>query len=253
MNEKFMELPARIRTRMTLTLLENVEFERVLRDFQNVPDTLLLFLRKLQDLTIEIHPSDDEETSITYSKNEYQQSGLHVADLEKLTQVDALRPNSQQKFYMVKREVEKLLYDPARVERNGKSIDHATTNRGRLEFRADTWAVTPKGHSFEPLGEPEDRSLSQQRSSIETPLTAQEHNNAISSSSTQSTRTPAAAVTTLPDRTSEFVVGGKNVVVRLPQSSGPSPSLGLNTLTPPNSSDSSSAGQRGAHFGQATP
>ena len=127
MNEPFMELPAKSRTRMTLTLLKDLDLERVLTDFENVPDTLLLFLRKLQDLTIEIHRPGKTSTSLTYSKEEHAQNGLYVANLAKFTQGNTTAPSSQQKFYVVKRDVKDLPHDAARVDKNGKSISHATT------------------------------------------------------------------------------------------------------------------------------
>ena len=126
MNEEYEELPAGIHTWMTLTLLDNITFEHLLKDFRSIPDSLLLFLQKLQDLTIEIHPLDEAATSVTYSKHEYHESGLHIIDLDKSAK-DGLGVSSfQQKFYVVKREVRDLPYDAARVDKKQKSIDHAT-------------------------------------------------------------------------------------------------------------------------------
>ena len=125
MNEDFKEIPSGIRTRMTLTLLGNVQFEHLLKDFRGIPDTLLLFLRKLQGLTIEIHQPGEAVTSVTYSKHDRHENGLNTTNLAKVTQDNTKTSTSDQKFYIVKREVRDLPYDAARVDKKQKSIDHA--------------------------------------------------------------------------------------------------------------------------------
>ena len=89
MTEQFEDLPARIHIRMTLTLLDNIDFQRLRSDFDNVPDTLLLFLRKLVELTTEFHPPGDAATSATYSKHKDSQNGLQVVNLGKVAQSNA--------------------------------------------------------------------------------------------------------------------------------------------------------------------
>ena len=126
MHEVFEELPTGIRTRMTLTLLDDVKLEHLLKDFQSIPDSLLLFLGKLQDLTIETYPLGGATSSVTYSKHEYHKNGQDVADLVKSVRNDLGVTTVQQKFYMLKQEVRGLPYDAARVDKKQKSIDHAT-------------------------------------------------------------------------------------------------------------------------------
>ncbi|MCJ1398278.1 hypothetical protein MMC11_001475, partial [Xylographa trunciseda] len=127
MNEEFEELPVETRTRMTLTLLDNIDPEQLQQDFQSIPDTLLLFLRKLQDLTIEIYPSKGATTKVTYSKHEHHENGLYMTNLMKCASDGLTTSSSERKFHMVKREVRDLPYDAARVDKKQKSIDHATT------------------------------------------------------------------------------------------------------------------------------
>ena len=126
MTERFEKLPAKIRTRMTLTLLGDIDFQRLRSDFNDVPDTLLLFLRKLEELKIDIHPPGDAATSVTYSKQEHSQDGLHVVDLAKLSQVGTAAQNSQQKYYVTKKELVNLPSNAARRDKNGNNINHAT-------------------------------------------------------------------------------------------------------------------------------
>ena len=126
LNEEFKEVPSGIRTRMALTLLDNVQFEHLLKEFRGIPDTLLLFLRKLQGLTIEIHEPGKAISSVTYSKHDRRENGLSITNMAKTTDNGTKSSASDQKFYTVKREVRNLPYDAARVDKKQKSIDHAT-------------------------------------------------------------------------------------------------------------------------------
>ena len=125
MNEDFMEVPPGIRTRMILTLLGNIQFGHLLKDFRGVPDTLLLFLPKLQVLTIEIHQPGEAVASVTYSKHDRHENSLSITNLTKVTRNNTQTSTSAQKFYTVKREVRDLPNDAARVDKEGKSIDYA--------------------------------------------------------------------------------------------------------------------------------
>ena len=106
---------------MTLILLGSIELERLMQDFRDIPDTLLLFLRTLENLTIELHPRGAERTSVTYSKNENQVGGQLTTTLTKLASEGSRNSISRQKFYIVRRRIQGLPYDEAR-----KNIDHAT-------------------------------------------------------------------------------------------------------------------------------
>jgi hypothetical protein len=53
-NEPLQDLPPTVRTRITLWLLDTNDFSARARELEDIPDTLLLFLRKLRRLSIEI-------------------------------------------------------------------------------------------------------------------------------------------------------------------------------------------------------
>ena len=127
MTEQHEELPARIRTRMTLMLLEGIDFHRLRTDFNDVPDTLLLFLRNLEEIRIEIHPPGNAASSVIYSKHGCSQAGLHVINLAKVTQISTVAQSTKQKYYVIKKKVRNLPFHAARIDKNGKSIDRATT------------------------------------------------------------------------------------------------------------------------------
>jgi hypothetical protein len=60
-------IPNGIKTRITLFLLENLDKTRLFREFQSLPATLLLFLRKLKRLSINLEPENEIPTKISYS------------------------------------------------------------------------------------------------------------------------------------------------------------------------------------------
>ncbi|KAL3432645.1 hypothetical protein BDV09DRAFT_197516 [Aspergillus tetrazonus] len=66
-NQAPQELPASIRTRITLWLLDSNDFSTRARELEEIPDTLLLFLRKLRRLTLEIPTL---ESRVTYERDE---------------------------------------------------------------------------------------------------------------------------------------------------------------------------------------
>ena len=65
-NEEHEFLPEGIRTRFTLTLNQQTSYEDRITEFQNLPDTLLLFLTKLKKLVVRIHRTSASEISTTH-------------------------------------------------------------------------------------------------------------------------------------------------------------------------------------------
>ncbi|KAF7182145.1 hypothetical protein CNMCM7691_001533 [Aspergillus felis] len=88
-NEKPRELPPGVKTRITLFLREGGDFERRASELGEIPDTMLLFLRKLQKLTIEI-PS--LQSQISFRRHE--DLSKHLVTLTKETNGE-----QQRKFY----------------------------------------------------------------------------------------------------------------------------------------------------------
>ncbi|KAF2421213.1 hypothetical protein EJ08DRAFT_738278 [Tothia fuscella] len=66
-NEAHGTLPTGIRTRISLQLLPHYDKERLFDDFRKLPDTFLLFLKKLKVLSIRLEPSEGAVEETIYS------------------------------------------------------------------------------------------------------------------------------------------------------------------------------------------
>jgi hypothetical protein len=120
------DLPIGVRTRMTLTLLDSTKFEERASEFRHVPDTFLMFLSRLQRLSIELYAPDNAPTVAQYSKRETQENGLYTTFLAKTTRKGEKESTSDQKFYSMKSDLHDLPVDEARKDKQGNSIDRAT-------------------------------------------------------------------------------------------------------------------------------
>ncbi|KAF2808268.1 uncharacterized protein BDZ99DRAFT_50741 [Mytilinidion resinicola] len=67
MNEDYLDVPDGVRTRITLHLLASCDTAALRKEFLGLPDTLLLFLKKLKRLSIHITSGGFSETERTYS------------------------------------------------------------------------------------------------------------------------------------------------------------------------------------------
>jgi hypothetical protein len=93
------ELPKGVRTRMILTLLDSTKFEERASEFRDVPDTFLMFLSRLQRLSIELHPPDKSLTATQYSKRETKENGLYTTFLAKTMREGKEESTSEKKYY----------------------------------------------------------------------------------------------------------------------------------------------------------
>ncbi|KAF2464794.1 uncharacterized protein BDR25DRAFT_380700 [Lindgomyces ingoldianus] len=64
MYEERLSLPKRVRTRMILHLLDNCDREALRNELINLPDTLLLFLKKLKEISVQIKLAEHPEHSL---------------------------------------------------------------------------------------------------------------------------------------------------------------------------------------------
>ena len=125
-NEAAQELPTAVRTRMTLTLLDSTKFEDLASEFLAVPDTFLMFLSRLQRLSIELYQPDKTHTATQYSKRETKENELYTTFLAKSTRKSLGESTSEQKYYTMKNDLHDLPFDEARKDKEGNSIDRAT-------------------------------------------------------------------------------------------------------------------------------
>ena len=71
------DLPRDVRTRFTLTLKNDTSFKRLVKEFTDLPDTLLLFLTTLKRLKISVDDSTEiKETNYQYKYEETSGKGL---------------------------------------------------------------------------------------------------------------------------------------------------------------------------------
>ena len=120
------ELSVGVRTRMTLTLIDSTKFEERASEFRDIPDTFLMFLTRLQRLSIELHPPGNIPTTTQYSKRETKENGLYTTFLAKTTCQGKEESTSEQKYYSIKTDLHDLPFDEARKDKQGNSIDRAT-------------------------------------------------------------------------------------------------------------------------------
>ena len=120
------ELLMGVRTRMTLTLSDPTKFEELASEFRAVPDTFLMFLSRLQRLSIELYQPDNTSTATHYSKRETKENELYTTILAKTTCKGMEKSTSEQKYYTMKSDLHDLPFDEARKDKEGNSIDRAT-------------------------------------------------------------------------------------------------------------------------------
>ncbi|KAL9130478.1 MAG: hypothetical protein Q9217_001350 [Psora testacea] len=120
------ELSMGVRTRMTLMLLDSTKFEERASVFRDVLDTFLMFLSRLQRLSIELYQPDNAPTATQYSKRETKEYGLYTTFLVKTTRKGKEESTSEQNHYTMKSDLHDLPFDEARKDKQGNSIDRAT-------------------------------------------------------------------------------------------------------------------------------
>ncbi|KAL8947441.1 MAG: hypothetical protein Q9222_006278 [Ikaeria aurantiellina] len=123
------QLPFGVRTRMTLTLLNSTKFEERVSEFRDVPDTLLIFLNRLQRLSIELYPPDNDVTTTQYSKRDTEEDEfyrLYTTVLTKNMRQGNEQSSSEQRYYTVKSDLHDLPIDEARKDKQGQYIQQGT-------------------------------------------------------------------------------------------------------------------------------
>lgn len=110
-NDEHEDLPANVRTRFTLTLNRHSSFGDRVNEFQNLPDTLLLFLTKLQRIVIGIKMGDWlSETVYEYSYD----VSPRIGTLCKRESIGNLSSATSRSYYMERKTVGGLPPDQAR-------------------------------------------------------------------------------------------------------------------------------------------
>ncbi len=121
--ESHYEIPPKIRTRMTLTLVNPSEANRLADEFYHLPETLLLFLSKLKKITINKFDATGFAWGIEYSKHVGPEQ--HRATLTRCSRVkgDADVPTRRTSTYQIKsRLLKNLPQHPSRPHSNQAEV-----------------------------------------------------------------------------------------------------------------------------------
>ena len=111
--DEFEELPSGIRSRITLTLSPFSDFAGLVKDFEGLPDSLLIFLSKLKSLTVNVMNASNELVSkMIYAYN--YSSDNHRGTLTKHRSIEGKDIQSAQYFHITKRTLPNLPPDAAR-------------------------------------------------------------------------------------------------------------------------------------------
>ncbi|KAF2499755.1 hypothetical protein BU16DRAFT_504059 [Lophium mytilinum] len=108
MNEEYLDIPNGVRTRIILYLLTTCDRDALRKEFLDLPDTLLLFLKKLERLSIMITIPGERDVERNYSLSE---SGNKVSIHKSLPQLNS---TSTQNYWTTRREVSNMPNDHAR-------------------------------------------------------------------------------------------------------------------------------------------
>ena len=111
--DEFEELPSGIRSRISLTLSPSSDFAELVKDFEALPDSLLIFLSKLKSITINVMNASNELVSRTVHVYEYS-SDNHRGTLTKRRSIEGKETQGTQHFHITKRALTRLPKDAAR-------------------------------------------------------------------------------------------------------------------------------------------
>jgi hypothetical protein len=114
-NHDYEDLPGDVQTRFTLSLLDSTletsSFEKRREELENLPDPLLLFLKKLVELQVNVYPNTKQSTQTTYRVSSRGQ------DLETITKTVNLNGESMRtthRYHVVRRKIQNLPHHDAR-------------------------------------------------------------------------------------------------------------------------------------------
>jgi hypothetical protein len=103
------ELPEDVYTRMTLTLADPTKFEQRVANLLELPDTLLLFLKKLLGITICIHRPNQPLSEIAYSYHE--DEGSPIVKLIKVSKAAGGCQETTSLYHIARRQLSNLPTD----------------------------------------------------------------------------------------------------------------------------------------------
>ena len=130
--ENYADMPSS-GTQFVLTTIEDTSFEDLKTDFENIPDTLLLFLRSLEVLVVK-YRLGDRIKEIEYSRssagtNTFQEINITTVEYpaqDRTREYEGTRATRSLRFYVVEKRVDNLPKDQARKTDQGEYITSST-------------------------------------------------------------------------------------------------------------------------------
>jgi hypothetical protein len=140
-NEEYSEIPADVRTRMTLTLLNSHESKHLAKDFSKPFGNLLLFLTKLKQITVVEYDATRRLTTETF-RYQYMQASQQGILTKTLDNHDGVNPESTVRcFHIAKKTIYNLPDDDHRTYQLGKQTINITRAEVVLAFPLDANSV----------------------------------------------------------------------------------------------------------------
>lgn len=121
LDEDFHDLPEGINTRITLTLLDPSSFEQRAYDLFNVPDTLLLFLTKLDVLHFKMYPQVGGSTETKFAFF-YSDESDTLETITKTTTTDGESTRQDHRSWVIRKCIKNLSRDAARPYTNQATV-----------------------------------------------------------------------------------------------------------------------------------
>ena len=112
MDEDHLTLPANVQTRMRLTLLDSTNFDERLRELQDMPESLLLFLSKLRTIYVNVYSEHAHMSQTTYQYSESEDRRIN--SVKKTTTINSVSTEDIKRFQILQKEIRDLPSDPAR-------------------------------------------------------------------------------------------------------------------------------------------
>jgi hypothetical protein len=119
LDEEYEDLPEGTNTRITLTLLNSIASRQGSEDLFKLPDTLLLFLAKLNSLEINIHSLDGSSKTSKYTHIIYDDKSEAI---ERRITCDGEMTEDSLDYYVFRKEIDNLPHDEARKHTNQATV-----------------------------------------------------------------------------------------------------------------------------------
>ncbi len=108
---------------MTLTLADPSQFLKHTADFSEIPDTLIIFLKRLKRMSISMHPNDSQDDSEIVERRTYRYDESNgQGRLTKVSSFDELAYETTLLYRVTRKLLTDLPSEPARTHTNQAEV-----------------------------------------------------------------------------------------------------------------------------------